>query len=126
MNAHFDLASLLTLLLPLAFVVYWLVDLEKDISNFVAAPSRDTFNPIFTKVSAWLAAFVVLNVVAHSAIDLGGDKSGPLRDFLSRLGASDLALIAVVIAAGGGAFADWTRTRNNADTTVKSKLLPPR
>lgn len=117
--AHFDLATLLVVLLPLAFVIYWVTDLIKDITN-------GNWSAVLTKVTAFVGAFLVLNLYAHSQIDLGGDKTTAAREFLARLAWSDLMLLGLVIAAGGGSFADYLRARNSADPTVKDTLLPPK
>lgn len=107
-----DLSTLVAALVPLAFMIYWVTDAVKDVTN------RDV-NGIVTKVAAYVGAWVVVSLYAHSQVDLGGSAAA-----LAALPWQGTALIALAIAAGGGSFSDYLRARNAADTSVKSKLLP--
>lgn len=105
-----DLSTLVAALVPLAFMVYWVTDAVKDLTN------RD-WTGLKTKLAAYLGAWVVVSLYAHSRLNLGGTVAA-----FAALPWQATALIALAIAAGGGSFADYLRARNNADPSVKSKL----
>lgn len=110
-----DLSTIVAVLVPLSFLIYWLIDLEKDITN-------KNLSGVVTKLSAYVASYVVISLYAHSSINLGA--AGDARAALANLGWQDVALLAMVGAATGGSFSDYLRARNTADTTVKPTLLP--
>jgi hypothetical protein len=101
----------LAALVPLAFIIYWVVDLCKDISN------ADK-NGIVTKVTAWVGAFGVLSLYAHSGVNLAASLA-----FVATLSWTGLAFLALAVAASGGVLSDGFRTFNRNDPNVKSKLL---
>lgn len=106
------LAALVAALVPLTFMINWLVDGLKDVTN-------KNWNGLITKVTAYVGAFAVISLYAHSTLDLGKSLA-----FVSRLPWQGLALASLAVAASGGTLADYLRARNPADTNVKDKLVP--
>lgn len=107
-----DLSQVLAALVPLSFVVYWTVDLLKDITN-------GDRNAILTKVGALVFADVIFTLYAHGGLDVGGSLK-----YVSNVPWQGILLAAWVLAASGGTLSDVLRTFNRNDPTVKSKLLP--
>lgn len=105
------LQAVVALIIALSPVVYWIVDLVKDLKNLDA-------NGIVTKVAAVVVSFGLLSLLVHSGLDFG--KSSP---FISQLQWQALLLASLVFAATGGLLNDHLRAKNPADNTVKSKLL---
>lgn len=106
-----SLAGVVAVIVAFGPVIYWLVDLVKDIKN-------GDKNGSVTKLLAVLLAFGVSNLYAHSGVSLG--SSGNL---FATLNWCALLLASLVFAATGGLISDHLRARNLSDTTVKSKLL---
>lgn len=111
-----DFQTVLALLLPLSFLIYWVISVEKNITN-------KNWSGLLTQVSAFLASFLVITLYAHSTINLG-DTASAARDSLGNLAWPDLALLALIGAATGGSFSDYLRARNNSDGTVQPTLVP--
>lgn len=109
------LQAVVALIVALSPVVYWSVDLVKDLKDAI---TKGEWNAGVTKLLAVLVSFGVLNLLVHSGLDFG--KSNP---FISKLAWQALLLASLVFAATGGLISDHLRARNPADTTVKSKLL---
>ncbi len=109
------LSELLAVLVPLAFIIYWIVGLLKDATN-------RNLNGVVTRVIAFVGAFIVIVLYAHSSIDLGGSA----RAAFDSLGTADQILLALAVAAGGGTLSDGFRTFNRHDTNVAPTLVPPK
>jgi hypothetical protein len=107
-----DLTTLVAAFVPLLFVLYWLMGLVKDITN-------QNWNGIITRVGAFIVAFGVVNLYAHSKLEFGG------ADVIADLPWQALALAALAIAAGGGTLNDTFRTFNHSDSNVIETLIPP-
>lgn len=107
-----SLSGVIAVIVAFGPVIYWLVDLVKDLKNGDA-------NGSVTKILAVIIAFGVVNLYAHSGTNLGGSGN-----FIASLNWCALLLASLVFAATGGLINDHLRARNAADTTVKSKLLP--
>lgn len=111
-----DLTTLLAAMIPLGILIYWLTDLEKDVTN-------KNWNGIFTKLSTVIIAFIAVVVYAHSSIELGGDAGKTGHDLISALSWGDQLLLCVLFAATAGTGSDVLRTFNSSDGNVKAKLL---
>jgi hypothetical protein len=109
------LTAVVATIIVLAPVIYWCVDLVKDLKDAV---SNGKWNGACTKVLALLIAFGLANLVAHSGINIGG--SGHTLENLSW---QALLVACLFFASGSGLISDHLRAKNPADTTVKSKLL---
>lgn len=113
-----ELSTLVAVVLPLVPVIYWIVDLSKDVTN-------KNINGLITKLVAIGAGYLVLYLFSESDINLGTDNVATnARDVLAVMSWQGLALLALVIASTGGTLADFLRARNGADTSVKPTLLP--
>lgn len=106
-----NLQQVLAALVPLTFVIYWLVDLSKDVTN-------KNWNGLVTKTLAVVAGFAVISLYAHSSLDVGGSLK-----YVSNVPWQGLLLAALIIAASGGTLSDFLRTFNASDANVKDKLL---
>lgn len=113
-----DLSTLLAAMVPLGILIYWLTDLEKNVTN-------KNVNAILTKLSTVAIAFLAVVVYAHSSIELGGAAGKAGHDLLSSLSWGDQLLLCVLFAATAGTGSDILRTFNNSDPTVKPTLIPP-
>jgi len=109
------LTAVVATIVALGPAIYWLVDLVKDITD---AFNGGGWNGVVTKFSAVLAAFGIATLVAHSGLNIGGSGAA-----LATLPWEALLVASIVFAATGGVLSDFLRARNNADSTVKSKLL---
>lgn len=109
-----NLSQVLAALVPLTFLIHWLTDMSKDVTN------RD-WNSLFTKWWATGVAFLVTTLYAHGSLDIGGSLK-----YVSNVPWPGLLLAALILASSGGTLADVLRTFNKSDTTVKSKLIPPK
>ena len=107
-----DLSQVLAALVPLTFVIYWVVDGLKDITN-------RNWGSLTTKVAAFVGGFAVISLYAHSQLDVGGSLQ-----YISRVPWQGLALAALVIASSGGALSDALRAFNHSDPNVKPPLVP--
>lgn len=110
-----DITAIAAILLPLAFVLFWLVGLFKDITN-------GNGNGVVTRLTAFAGAFIVVNLAAHSVAFAQRSIGNGLT--FGQLAWGDLLLVSLVIAAGGGGFSDYLRAKNPADGTVMPSLLP--
>lgn len=105
------LQAVIAVLIAFAPVVYWTVDLIKDLKHGDA-------NGAVTKLLAVLVAFLLVSLYAHSRLDLGGSGK-----FIASLPWQALLLASWVFAATGGLISDHLSARNVSDTRVKSRLL---
>lgn len=111
-----NIGVLLVALLPLAFVIYWVTDVLNNISN-------GEWRALLKQAIAFAAAFIVISLFAHSEVNLGGGEGvANVSKAFAQLPWQAVALLSLVIAAGGGSFADYLRARNPADSTVKARL----
>jgi hypothetical protein len=108
-----DLQSLFAALVPLGFIIYWLVSLLKNLTN-------KNWSGATTQLIAFGAAVVAVVLYAHSSIDIGGTRST-----FDVLGWTDQVLLALAVAATGGVTSDTLRTFNRNDDNVQPTLIPP-
>lgn len=108
-----NLQQVLAALVPLTFLITWLTDTVKDVTN-------KNWNSLLTKAVAVAAAFSVISLYAHGSLDVGGSLK-----YISTVPWQGLLLAALILAASGGTLADTLRAFNKSDASVKSTLLPP-
>lgn len=106
-----NLAAIVALLVTLGPSIYWLVNLVVNLKNGAKNGSA-------TQALALLIAFGLANLVAHAGIAIGS-----VGNPLANLTWQALLLASIVFAASSGLIADHQRARNNADSTVRGKLL---
>lgn len=106
-----NLAAIVALLVTFGPAVYWMVGLIIDLKNGAT-------NGAVTRLLALVVAFAIANLIAHAGISFGS-----VGNPLAHLNWCALLIGAWVFAANGGLIADHLSARNNADTSVRRRLL---